>query len=244
MQSLSAAELLDVWEQGLGQLPVERALALLAAAEPDTPGETFAQLSIGQRDGQLLSLREKIFGQDIVALTNCPKCNELLETNLRSSDIRIPRDLDLPEPLSLKSQDYTVRFRLPNSQDLIEISDVRDSPSLKNILIGRCILQVRQGDLERTPEQLPGEVVEAILKRMDESDPLANIYLNLCCPACAHEWHEQFDILGFFWNEIDDWANRTLDAIHLIASAYGWSESEILSLGTMRRQIYLEKVVE
>lgn len=244
MQSLSAAELLDVWERGFCQTPVERGLALLAAANPDIPEESFAQLAIGRRDGELLSLREHIFGPDLIALTNCPECNELLETNLRTSEIRGSPAPDLPEVLSLQSRDYRIDFRLPNSQDLTALSEGKDPASLKNILIGRCILQIRQGEVEKTPEQLPENVLEAILKRMDEADPQANIFLDLCCPVCAHEWHEQFDILGFFWNEIDDWANRTLDAVHLLASAYGWSESEILSMGTIRRQIYLEKVVE
>ena len=244
MQSLSAAELLDVWEWGFCQTPIERGLALLAAANPDIPAESFAQFAIGRRDGELLSLREQIFGSDVLALTNCPKCNELLETNLRISEIRISPNPDLPEGLSLQSRDYHIDFRLPNSQDLIALSDVKDPTSLKNLLIGRCILQIRQGEVEITHEQLPEKVLEAILKRMDESDPQANIYLNLSCPVCAHEWREQFDILGFFWNEIDDWANRTLGEIHRLASAYGWSESEILSMGAIRRQIYLEKVVE
>jgi len=52
MHTLSASELLNVWEQGLTQPPVQRALTLLAVACPDTPPVALAELSIGQRDAR------------------------------------------------------------------------------------------------------------------------------------------------------------------------------------------------
>ena len=37
---------------------------------------------------------------------------------------------------------------------------------------------------------------------------------------------------------------RTLNEIHLLASAYGWSEGEILSLTAKRRRLYLQMVLQ
>ena len=51
-----------------------------------------------------------------------------------------------------------------------------------------------------------------------------------------------FDILSFFWGEIQICARRLLREVHALASAYGWTESEILSLSTTRRHAYLEMV--
>ena len=59
---ISAAKLLQVWERGQLQAPVEKALTLLAAAYPDATRESLATLSIGERDSGLLSLREQLFG--------------------------------------------------------------------------------------------------------------------------------------------------------------------------------------
>ena len=66
--------------------------------------------------------------------------------------------------------------------------------------------------------------------------------LDLTCPACGHAWQAPFDIATFVWRELDDWAQRTLREIHVIAGAYGWSEDEILQLSARRRQIYVEMI--
>ena len=42
--------------------------------------------------------------------------------------------------------------------------------------------------------------------------------------------------------ELDDWARSTLQGIHLIASAYGWTEEQILQLSARRRQAYVEMI--
>jgi uncharacterized protein (UPF0212 family) len=244
MQPISATELLDIWEQGLDQTSSQRALSILSALNPDIPFDKLARMPVGLRDRQLLLLRDEIFGSDMIAVINCPKCGESIETNFSTSDVYFDPDVDLQEILSAQFHDYSVEFRLPNSQDLNVISDLQYLKSAKKILIKRCILKIRQEDVEITHDQLPDDILNAILGLMDEADPFVNIHLNLICPMCNHEWQEQFDILSFFWNEIESWANHTLDEVHLLAKAYGWSESEILSIGARRRQLYLERMIE
>ena len=61
----------------------------------------------------------------------------------------------------------------------------------------------------------------------------------LYCPECGHRWHATFDIVSFFWSEIDAWAYRTLHQVHRLASAYGWREADILAMSPWRRQFYL-----
>jgi hypothetical protein len=51
-----------------------------------------------------------------------------------------------------------------------------------------------------------------------------------------------FDMLAYFWSEIQMGARRLLREIHVLASAYGWRESEILTLSAARRRAYLELV--
>ncbi len=60
--SLGASGLLAAWEDGTTQHPVQRGLTLLAAAWPELPEPVFSQMSIGQRDAALLTLREQLFG--------------------------------------------------------------------------------------------------------------------------------------------------------------------------------------
>ena len=76
MRALSAAELLEVWEHGLGQSPAQRALALLAIACTEIPLNQITQLTIGQRDTRLLALRKQTFGPQLASLAICPACRE------------------------------------------------------------------------------------------------------------------------------------------------------------------------
>jgi hypothetical protein len=77
---------------------------------------------------------------------------------------------------------------------------------------------------------------------MEESDPQADIRLDLSCLTCTHRWQEAFDIGTFFWIEIDAWARRTLEDVHAIARSYGWPQRDILDLSETRRQFYLDLI--
>lgn len=237
---LSASELLDAWESGLAQPPVQRALTLLSAIRPQMPLDDLAGLSIGQRDAGLLSLREETFGSSLVCLADCPGCRERLEVSFNIADLRAPSANPEPATLSLSVEGYRVQFRSPNSFDLFAIADSKDVTEGRDLLLQRCLLLAEHNGEEKAPRELPAGVIAAIVERMAEADPQADVQLAFSCPLCEHRWQAAFDIVSFFWSEINAWAYRTLRDVHALASAYGWHESEILSLGPARRRVYLE----
>jgi hypothetical protein len=247
MRTLSASELLSVWEQGRGQLPIAQALLLLDAAAPD---QSPAKLSVGRRDALLLVLHEKFFGSRLVSLAVCPNCSERLELTFEASEIRASTDDAQPETLTANAGGYEARFRLPNSEDLLEIaaSSQRDAKSSSESLLSRCLIEARrkgrnqsQASIESTRE-LPPALLAAIAEKMEQADPQANVQLNLNCDACGHRWSAIFDIVSYLWSEIDDWARRILREVHALASAYGWREADVLGMSARRRQLYLEMV--
>src|SRR6266704_2291503 len=75
MRTLSAADLLSVWERGRNREPVQQAIELLAAASPNLSREGLLRLRIGQRDAALLMLREATFGPQMRSVVECPCCN-------------------------------------------------------------------------------------------------------------------------------------------------------------------------
>lgn len=242
MRSLSAAELLSIWERGLTQTQVERGLTLLTLTYHEKSPDELANLPVGQRDALLLDLREQIFGPKLVAHANCPNCSEHLELTFNIEDIRATA-AEQTEVLSVSEAGYSVRFRLPNSLDLISTEDQQSLAAMRQILLEQCLLDVIYEDEAASKDRLPAEVVEAMVRRMAEADPQADIQLALSCPECSHEWQMAFDIVLFLWNEINGWALRILQDVHMLASAYGWSEAEILSMSSWRRQAYLDLVV-
>ena len=87
---------------------------------------------------------------------------------------------------------------------------------------------------------LSEDVMEAIASRLAAADPLAEVLIDLSCLACRHQWQVLLDIERFLWTKISVLARRLLQEVHALASAYGWTEREILALSPARRQSYLE----
>jgi hypothetical protein len=73
-----------------------------------------------------------------------------------------------------------------------------------------------------------------------QADPDADLQLDAPCPACGHHTSAVVDAASFLWAELDAWARGTLVEVHLLASTYGWTEPEVLSLSPRRRRHYLE----
>ncbi len=247
MEPLTAVQLLNAWERGADQNPIERALTLLAAASPDEKRESLAQLPIGTRDAMLLTLRERTFGPQLVSVASCPNCGERLElafdiAGIRSSGTRTGGESEEEAPIITSSvAGEMLAFRLPNSADLLAIGETRDVASARRALLESCLLG-GSARHDHEPREWPEAFTDQVSARMAEADPQANVQVALACPNCGHAWQETFDIGSFFWTESDAWARRLLSEVHALASAYGWRETEILALGPRRRQAYLELI--
>lgn len=235
MRFLSSAELLSAWEIGENQCPTAQALALLRAAFPDSD-EDLMRMNIGRRDTKLLMLRQHLFGSRLVALSKCPACDEPMEAELTIGDLVTETPTAASDTLSIGANGREIKFRLPNSLDLLALSPGTHSGEACQQVLARCIMQSER------EETLTHEEFEAISRAMGEADPQADTQLDLSCPACNHCWAEDFDIVGFLWSEVKAWAMRLLHEIHELASAYHWSETEILSLSPRRRQAYLDLI--
>ncbi len=241
MRALSTAKLLDVWEYGLDQPLARRTLTLLAAACPETPLEELAELSIGQRDGRLLQLRERLFGPRLTAVAACPACGERLESTFHAADIGVNRSEAVAVSRSIDIGGYHMTFRLPSSSDLLALAGAPEAETARRILLDRCLSDIRNADgLALKSDALPGHVAALLGAHMAALDPLADIELQLACPACHHQWTAIFDIASFLWKEINAWAQRTLRDVHRLARVYGWREADVLALTPTRRRIYLE----
>lgn len=248
MRSLAATELLSLWERGLMEPPYRQALLLLTAACPDVDAEQLATLSIGQRDGMLLELRERTFGRELAALVNCPTCAEPLELNFAVATLRQHCLAEASEPVSInvKVGTFAAQFRLPNSHDLNEIAanfagSNRDNA--RSALLERCAETMTKKGKACSFTALPEQLLAQAVQRIAEVDSQANIELALDCPACRQSWLSVFDIVSFLWQELEARAKQLLREIHLLASTYHWSEAEILQLSQPRRQLYLNMVL-
>src|ERR1700730_3753991 len=120
MRALSASELLKVWERGLRDGPIRRALELLLAACPETGVAELERLSIGQRDALLLQLREWTFGPELTGTWACRQCREQIELTFDTDDLPAAE----PSAATMVEIDgYELQLRPLNSRDVAEASD-------------------------------------------------------------------------------------------------------------------------
>jgi hypothetical protein len=208
------------------------------------------RLSIGQRDSRLLELRELTFGGVLECLILCPSCGDQLELSFSTAELLAYAERGAGDPPELEFTGHTLdvegwqlRFRLPDSLDLLD-TVMADPREARDRLLRRCVTEIAPpGEVNEPglPEGgLPQGVEVALLAEMQRRDAASSFSFALACPACSHHWAAAFDILAFFWMEIEAWGYRTLRDVHLLAQAYGWGESDILALSSWRRQKYLE----
>ncbi|MGQ9613915.1 MAG: T4 family baseplate hub assembly chaperone [Chloroflexus sp.] len=226
MMTVSASTVLHIWETGMAQPPVVRALSLLTPFFQDQP---LAGLPVGARDALLLMVREWLFGTQMPCVMRCQQCAARLEFTLATTDLRA-----LSPTTTVHQVDHageTITFRLPTSDDLLAFPAGAATPRL---IIERCLLEA--------PAALSSDALTAVATAMAEADPLLDFRIALTCPECGHAWSAPFDVTAFVWQEIDAWARRLLHDVHTLAHAYGWGERDILALSPWRRAFYLRLV--
>ena len=229
--------------------PLQQSLLLLSVACPEMTTDALAQASIGHRDTLLLQLRAWTFGPQLDSVVDCPVCSERLEFALDSSEILASESETPQTPKAIDADGLRILVRPPDSLDLAAIDQEADPAAARSALIARCIVDIQPLPENKeevgsplSPKALPESTINIVLQQLGELDPQADIHLNLMCPTCGHDWQAIFDIATYFWQEIDDWAQRTLRDVHTLAMAYSWSEADILSMSAWRRQAYLQMV--
>lgn len=250
-------ELLELWEHSLGLHPAARALELAAAADPAHTAGELAAMPVGVREARLLEFRTGLAGPRIAATARCPGCDEQVEFEVDAETLA--RTAASGEPRQEAGRTLTVdgtriTWRCATGADLAAIAELEDPASAESELLRRCILAVEpdpaehQGSAEvgrpRSTAQLGEAARSAVSAAMEEADPLAEVMVTLACPDCGAGFAAELDVAEFAWTELDAAAVRLLWEIDALATAYGWTEADVLALSPRRRRTYLEMVVD
>jgi hypothetical protein len=234
MKFPSAAELLALWERGVAQHPIDRALLLAGWVGPEQQRDRLADLPLGTVNRALLRLREAWFGDSIRAYWDCERCGQRLELALETGELL---RLAAPDEAAAQVELAGFRFRPPCSRDLAAIAWETDLETAASQLLERCCL----GSPTGMPAEFSGLLAE-IEAALEELDPAADISLSLSCEACGYRWIAGFDIGTVLWDEVDARAGALLTEVDALARAYGWTESQILALSARRRASYLAMI--
>jgi hypothetical protein len=223
------AQVLDLWERGIGLERWRRDDALMAAYAPPPSG-------LGARNKELLGIRNRHFNQAWPLKSSCPAC--AVDCEFEADSRMLAQQLDQLEAAADQIDwcGRKVAARAPDLDDLKVISVQPDIRSAALTLAARCLSP--DFDLSEADET----TLENIGLQLEKLDPSAAVSFALHCPACAHEWSAFVDVGDAIWTELQAAAERSLFEIDSLARAYGWTEDDVMRTSPMRRAAYLQLV--
>lgn len=227
--------MLALWDHGGSRHPIDRALLLLAAAEPDAPPDELADRPLGVRNAALMRLRQNTFGPEMDAWSDCAACGERMEFPIASG--QLPPADQLPDDGLLEVAGH--RFARPTSRHLARLTGAGNAADAARMLLREC---AAPADTLPEDDSALDALVDEVGRAMDAADPWADVEIAVACPSCSEVSHLEFDVAGYLWEEIASQASRILDDVHALAIAYGWTEPAILALGDRRRAAYLRRI--
>jgi hypothetical protein len=133
MSGWSTARLLDVWERADGLAPIDRAVSLASAVEPEEdPGEV-AALPLGRRDARILRLREELVtGATMHAMAACPLMPRAGRVAADLAALRGPTE-QAPPGGTLEVDGFVVKWRPPDGRDLAAAAAAGDAEAADRV---------------------------------------------------------------------------------------------------------------
>ena len=244
MLELSAQRVLNIWEQGALLSAEGKSQALLSLISPELSTQALTDLVLGERNKNLLELRQQLFGSKLQAYIECGKCGEALDLEFSIEDFGFSSIAHIPETHSVLIDNICADIRLPNGHDLTALTNVKNVEDGRQLLFSRCVLKLQRNDVPMTLDELNDVELNQLEEAVAALDPRMEILFDLSCPECSHNWQSPLDIGSFIWREFDVYALQLLENIHLLASTYGWSEADILAMSQVRRNHYIERLLQ
>jgi len=224
--------LLTTWERGTREDPLERALTLVSAATGLTRDEA-AATDVGSREVLLARLLTTIAGGLAWAGAACGGCGEQLDVPVDLAAVaRLPVH-ERGERFHAAVDGGAVSFRLPTTADL-RMLPAADPVEGRRILLARCV--------GRPSGEISDLVAAAVEAAMERVSPGGAVEVVIGCPTCATATTAALDVTALLWPEIEARALALMADVHALATAYGWTETDVLGLSPQRRAVYLTMV--
>lgn len=219
--------------------------SVLAACLLDRDGEQLddrgiLEATVSWRLQGLLATAAATAGFRLDAEGDCPEpdCREPLDLAL---DLRSFAAADFPERIAWREGGGDLVLRLPTGSD--QERWCGEPPGDFAAMAASLVVEVAGGP---RPErwEVPEPWLEALSQRLGEADPLTDLRIESRCPACGRDTAMELDLEAMLLASLAKEQKRLFRDIHRLASAYHWSEAEILALSPGRRARYLAKLEE
>jgi len=219
----------------------EQVTRILATSLLDVGGrvadETLArELSSGDRLFLILRLQSLLDNTPGWVTTKCAACDELIQFQITPGQFPVVEAGDAYPSAVVHLSVGEMVVRLPNGEDEEAIAGGNSGTSSAVMQLLSRLLTSPSGDVN--PEQLSGDDLEIIDRKLDEMAPHVGQSVRIDCPHCHESRETELDPYAWLVSE-----EHALDMeIHMLASHYHWSEKEILQLPKRRRRRYLQMI--
>jgi hypothetical protein len=222
----SPAVLLDAWDAAATVPDIARGAVVIATAS-GLDADALVDVPLSQVAHLAWRCLASSFGDSLDVVLTCDSCGERLELSLPLAPF-VAETQTPAEPVAVPGTTLTVRP--PTTRDLLAAVG---TPDPAGTVLARCAAVAE------------GQALDDLSLAAEHLDTVAGAALaglNSTCPACQAPAAAVLDACALLWESVADAAPRLLREVAVLASAFGWSEPEVLALPPIRRAAYLELV--
>jgi hypothetical protein len=190
-------------------------------------------LALTDFEAALVALRCHLLGPEASSEASCPACGERVELGFSFDSLA-----EAAQPRRMAGATWEagggggeidgVRFRLPTAADACACEGRPDAPAR---LLELCAGHLADRRLRRRVE-----------RAMSGFAPLLSRIVAAPCAGCSAILRTLIHVPTFVVSEIAWGARAVFEEVHLLASAYGWREADILALPRARRRRYAARL--
>lgn len=189
---------------------------------------------VSRRLQGLLAVTIATYGDHWVLTTSCtePDCGKPMDLPLSLDAFRRAPD---PARIACAMPDgRNVGVTVPTGMD--QLAWLADGGGEPAAIAGRLV------SLPADIDAIPPAWLEPIEAALEEADPLTTLEIETACPECGAALSIPLDLEARCLALLAAERPRLIDEIHLLATAYHWSEVEILAIPPVRRRQYLARI--
>ena len=184
-------------------------------------------MPVAERDRLLGAVYRDVFGPRVLASRACINCAEPYDFDFQIADVEaeLDRQPRPPEITRLDEDGRAVldtghRLRAPTLQDEEAVAGL-PLDEAEEALYAACV------DASEGALPLPRDTAERVLEWLS---PITDLDLVGTCPECGTTQSTRFSIEHYVVQALSAERRQLVREVHMIAAAYGWSQSEILGL--------------
>ncbi|CCQ90426.1 conserved hypothetical protein [Nitrospina gracilis 3/211] len=213
------------------------AVALESVGGCDADELSVRELSVADRQFLMRHLACHLHSEREWHSALCPSCKAVFDVRLRPSELPIKPPGEGYPFVTVPTRFGQLRFRVPTGADQECIAGLEDETRAVPVLLQRLLVDYQDNP---TALEFSGEDVAAIESAIESVAPELVVWVPTECPECKTEMRVEIDPYAC----LQSGRQGLLREVHRLASAYHWSERDIMEMPRDRRRRYLALVEE